>query len=221
MRAAFALRINSGKIIFICESGKSADFPDSLFHGKGVTADCSGSACFLRMQRRCGKSLPAANVGFSAAHLPDCLFTGRGVTADCSSSARFLQMRRRCGKSLPTAKLVIPAAHLPDSFFTGRDCNGKLQRQRLLPADAAVLREIPACGKAGFSGCTFERLPLRDGAFGIALQFPISPEAPSPREFIPHNKNSPCIVRYRGSFVLQAVTYSCTYPDSSSGNHRW
>ncbi len=35
MRAAFALRINSGKIIFICESGKSADFPDSLFHGQG------------------------------------------------------------------------------------------------------------------------------------------------------------------------------------------
>ena len=38
MRAAFALRIISGKNIFICKSGKSADFPDLLFHEEGVVA---------------------------------------------------------------------------------------------------------------------------------------------------------------------------------------
>ena len=35
------------------------------------------------------------------------------------------------------------------------------------------------------------------------------------------NKNSLCTVRCRGSSTLQAVTYSCTYPDSSSGSRRW
>ena len=35
------------------------------------------------------------------------------------------------------------------------------------------------------------------------------------------NKNSLCISRCRGSLTLQAVTYSCTYPDSSSGSRRW
>ena len=38
---------------------------------------------------------------------------------------------------------------------------------------------------------------------------------------IPHTKNTPCTVRCRGCLNLQSVTYSCTYPDSSSGSRRW
>jgi hypothetical protein len=48
MRSAFALRIISGKNIFICKSGKSADFPDLLFHEEGVVAVngiCSAAFC--------------------------------------------------------------------------------------------------------------------------------------------------------------------------------
>ena len=43
-----ALRIISGKNVFICKSGKSADFPDLLFHEEGVVAAngiCSAAFC--------------------------------------------------------------------------------------------------------------------------------------------------------------------------------
>ena len=49
MRAAFALRIFSGKMILICNSGKSADFPELRFHRKslyGETGRTSGSPTF-------------------------------------------------------------------------------------------------------------------------------------------------------------------------------
>ena len=54
MRSAFALRIISGKNIFICKSGKSADFSDLLFHGEGVVDGdgiCSALALFHGEER--------------------------------------------------------------------------------------------------------------------------------------------------------------------------
>ena len=47
-----ALRIISGKNIFICKSGKSADFPDLLFHGEGVVAEnCLSTVAFFLMKK--------------------------------------------------------------------------------------------------------------------------------------------------------------------------
>ena len=47
-----ALRIISGKNIFICKSGKSADFPDLLFHGEGVVAEnCLSTVALFLMKK--------------------------------------------------------------------------------------------------------------------------------------------------------------------------
>ena len=46
-----ALGIISGKTIYICQSGKSADFPDLLFHGRGRSGKRHLQRRFLR---KCG-----------------------------------------------------------------------------------------------------------------------------------------------------------------------
>ena len=56
MRSAFALRIISGKNIFICKSGKSADFPDLLFHGRGRSGKRHLQRRFLRKRGAAGNS---------------------------------------------------------------------------------------------------------------------------------------------------------------------
>ena len=127
MRAAFALRINSGKIIFICKSGKSADFPDLPFHRRGRNG---------KLQRQ------------------------RPLSADAAA----LREISACGKAGFSGRAF---ARLP---FHGKGRNGRLQRQRPLSADAAALREIPACGKAGFSGRAFERLPFHGRGHNGRLQ---------------------------------------------------
>ena len=51
-----------------------------------------------------------------------------------------------------------------------------------------------------------------------------TPDPLSPTEQHPLNQTKPDSLRAVRLLVwvdLQAVTYSCTYPDSSSGNHRW
>ena len=57
MRAAFALRIFSGRMIFnfgIPERLRTLRYP--FFHGRGIKTNCICSACFLRKQSRCGQA---------------------------------------------------------------------------------------------------------------------------------------------------------------------
>ena len=52
-----ALRIISGKNVFICKSGKSADFPDLLFHRRGRGGKQHLQRRFLRKRGAAGSVL--------------------------------------------------------------------------------------------------------------------------------------------------------------------
>ena len=52
----------SGKIIFICTSGKSADFPEVLFHGRGR----SGEQYFLFTVPVTGEVVPGSSIFIAA-----------------------------------------------------------------------------------------------------------------------------------------------------------
>ena len=52
----------SGKIIFICTSGKSADFPEAPFHGRGR----SGEQYFLFIVPVTGKVVPGSSISAPA-----------------------------------------------------------------------------------------------------------------------------------------------------------
>ena len=52
----------SGKIIFICTSGKSADFPEVLFHGRGR----SGKQYFLFTVPVTGEVVPGSSISAPA-----------------------------------------------------------------------------------------------------------------------------------------------------------
>ena len=100
MRSAFALRIISGKNIFICKSGKSADFPDLLFHEEGVVAVngiCSAAFC----------ESAALRIAFSP------FFMGKSATVDRQFSSTtppvkmgYRNARRR--SDIPKFKIIFP-----------------------------------------------------------------------------------------------------------------
>ena len=95
-----ALRIISGKNVFICKSGKSADFPDLLFHEEGVVA-ANGicSAAFYESA--------ALRIAFSP------FFTGKSATVDrqFSSTTPSVKMGYRNARrrsDIPKFKIILP-----------------------------------------------------------------------------------------------------------------
>ena len=95
-----ALRIISGKNVFICKSGKSADFPDLLFHEEGVVA-ANGicSAAFYESA--------ALRIAFSP------FFTGKSATVDrqFSSTTPSVKMGYRNARrrsDIPKFKIIFP-----------------------------------------------------------------------------------------------------------------
>ena len=71
----------SGKIIFICTSGKSADFPEVPFHGRGR----SGVQYFLFTVPVTGKVVPGSSISAPA--------TARAAELLSSTAARRLPLR--------------------------------------------------------------------------------------------------------------------------------
>ena len=127
MRSAFALRIISGKNIFICKSGKSADFPDLLFHEEGVVAVngiCSAAFC----------ESAALRIAFSP------FFMGKSATVDrqFSSTTPSVKMGYRNARrrsDIPKFKIIFPLKmarvqrrRLPPAAETGRSCWGSGQQ---------------------------------------------------------------------------------------------
>ena len=100
MRSAFALRIISGKNIFICKSGKSADFPDLLFHEEGVVAVngiCSAAFC----------ESAALRIAFSL------FFMGKSATVDrqfsfTTPSVKMGYRNARRRSDIPKFKIIFP-----------------------------------------------------------------------------------------------------------------
>ena len=54
MRAALLCASSAEKLFIICKSGKSADFPDLLFHGEGSWRETAFAALLSAKAQRCG-----------------------------------------------------------------------------------------------------------------------------------------------------------------------
>lgn len=97
------------------------------------------------------------------------------------------------------------------------------------PSDTAALMQLFA-EESDFNDVRYTALsasalrPSTAKFAGRARCMSRTPDPLSPTEQHPLNQTKPDSLRAVRLLVwvdLQAVTYSCTYPDSSSGNHRW
>jgi hypothetical protein len=95
-----ALRIISGKNVFICKSGKSADFPDLLFHEEGVVAVngiCSAAFC--------------ESAALRVASLLFFMWKGAAVDRQFSSTTPSVKMGYRNARrrsDIPKFKIIFP-----------------------------------------------------------------------------------------------------------------
>ena len=184
----------SGKILYILRLEHSAECSKRIFHRMGLPQD--GAAC-----------LPPQALTRQIPLFVTCddIFPRSG--GSLSSRGRLCLVGKLSG--------IAISRPLGEGGLTR---SGKTEGVTAGKASAVLEPETPPlCQKAPPSGELSPQVTERVGSLpegaGFAQQ--------RLREFSFHAKNSPCTVRCGGSLNLQLVTYSCTYPDSSSGSRRW
>ena len=138
MRSAFALRINSGKNIFICSSETPAGVSELLFHREGSWREAAVAAPLSAKARRCGKRpRPLRLLTTFASTSPK----GRGLgkemkfawTAKGSPFGRAGALAPERARVLPT-KAHIPKTALLFSIFLTKNKSGSPRAVRLILA---------------------------------------------------------------------------------------
>ena len=136
MRSAFALRIISGKNIFIRKSGKSADFPDLLFHEEGVvTVNGICSVVFCE-----SAALRVASLLFF-------MWKGAAVDRQFSSTTPSVKMGYRNARrrsDIPKFKIIFPL-----KMASNDDDRRQRRKQGGVVGAAASKTQVPSKARCG------------------------------------------------------------------------